>query len=318
MEVIKPAGLRRGDTIGIVVPAGPVDAERIDRALGRLRERGFRTKTYGDICRAQGYLAGDDATRAREFMDAFVDPETTAVWCARGGYGVARIIDRIDFDVIRRNPKVFIGFSDISVLHVAIMQQVGLCTFHAPNLQDGFGAVDDMLPATETALWHTVMAQEQAADNAAYILAEASLQSLSPGIATGRLTGGNLAVLCGLMGTPFEIETRGRILFLEDTDERLYRVDRYLSQLSLAGKLQSAAGILLGDFTFEPKTVEWNSDVAAVFDGYFRDLGIPVLAGIPAGHARENHALPMNALVEVDAYQRLVRVRECTVASHPS
>ncbi len=314
MEIIKPAGLRRGDAIGVVAPSGPVDRERIDRALGRLADRGFRTKTYGDIYRADGYLAGDDATRARELMDAFADPKSAAVWCARGGYGVARIIDKIDFEVIRHNPKVFIGFSDISILHIAIAQRTGLCTFHAPNLQDGFGAVDDMLPSTETALWHAVMARDDAADDIPYIFTDFGLHSLLPGIATGRLTGGNLAVICGLMGTPYEIETRGRVLFLEDIDERLYRIDRYLKQLSLARKLQSAAAILLGDFTFDHRTQEETDErIAEVFNTYFRELRIPVLSGISVGHIRENLALPMNALVEVDAYQKIVRVRERTV-----
>jgi muramoyltetrapeptide carboxypeptidase len=314
MNPLKPAGLKRGDTISVVVPAGPVDRERIDRALGRLADRGFRTKTYTDIHRADGYLAGDDRTRAREFMDAFADPDTTAIWCARGGYGTVRIIDKLDFDVIRRHPKVFVGFSDISVLHLALAQRAGLCTFHAPNLQDGFGAVDDMLPTTESALWRAIMADQNAADGPGYVIADGELSALSPGTATGRLTGGNLAVICGTMGTPFEIETRGRVLFLEDIDERLYRVDRYLAQLTLAGKLQSASAILLGDFTFGERTAaDSDSQIAAMFDNYFRDLGIPVLSGMPSGHIRDNRALPMNTLVEVDANRLRVVVRERTV-----
>ena len=126
-----------------------------------LQQRGFRTKTYGDIYRSRGYLAGDDTTRADELMAAFRDPETSAVWCARGGYGVARLLDRIDFDVIRRHPKVFVGFSDITALHLAIHKRTGLVTFHGPNLQDGFGKTDDMLAANETALWRAVWAEEQ-------------------------------------------------------------------------------------------------------------------------------------------------------------
>jgi muramoyltetrapeptide carboxypeptidase len=315
MDVIKPAGLRRGDAIGVVVPAGPLDRERIDRALARLAERGFRTKTYGDIYRTDGYLAGNDATRARELMDAFADPETTAVWCARGGYGVARIIDKIDFEeMVRRNPKVFVGFSDISILHIAIVQQTGLCTFHAPNLQDGFGEIDDMLPSTESALWHAVMARAALENDTPYILQNEGLQSLSPGIASGRLTGGNLAVICGLMGTPYEIETRGRVLFLEDIDERPYRIDRYLAQLSLAGKLQSATAVMLGDFTFgERKPEETDGRIADLFAHYLGGLGIPVLLGIPSGHIRENLALPINALVEIDANRGIVTVCECIV-----
>ncbi len=159
--IIKPAALRRGDAIGVVAPAGPVDRERIDRALSRLRDRGFHTKTYGDIYRSRGYLAGDDTTRAAELVAAFADPETSAVWCARGGYGAVRLLTRIDFDVIRRHPKVFIGFSDITVLHIAIQRQTGLVTFHGPNLQDGFGKPDDMPPANEAALWRAVLDSDQ-------------------------------------------------------------------------------------------------------------------------------------------------------------
>src|SRR6476660_2715077 len=147
MNPIKPRALKRGDAIGVVAPAGPVNRERMERALERVQERGFRIKTYGDIYRSSGYLAGDDETRAAELMAAFGDPEIAAVWCARGGHGVVRILDRIDFDAIRRNPKVFVGFSDITLLHVAIQQRIGLITFHAPNVQDGFGTPDDMSAA---------------------------------------------------------------------------------------------------------------------------------------------------------------------------
>src|SRR6476620_7104715 len=154
--VIKAKALTLGDAIGVVAPAGPVNRERMERALGRVRERGFQIKTYGDVFRSRGYLAGDDATRADEFMAAFADQGTSAVWCARGGYGVSRIWDRIDFDVVRRNPKVFVGFSDITLLHAAIQQRTGLITFHGPNLQDGFGKPDDMPEANEAALWRAI------------------------------------------------------------------------------------------------------------------------------------------------------------------
>lgn len=317
---IKPQALRRGDTIGVVVPAGPVNQERIDRALARIEERGFRVKSYGDICRSTGYLAGDDATRAEELTAAFADPETAAVWCARGGYGVVRLLERIDFEVIRRNPKVFIGFSDITVLHIAIQQRTGLVTFHGPNLQDGFGKPDDMPAANEAALWQAVMAKEKSESDAGYTfdvggINEEELRTIRGGVATGRLTGGNLAVLCGLMGTPFEIETSGRVLFLEDVSERLYRIDRYLSQLSLAGKLQSAAGVLLGTFSYDVgEQAEPASAVFALLEQYLAPLDVPVLAGFPAGHERLNLALPMGALVKIDADARRVTVLEPTVS----
>jgi muramoyltetrapeptide carboxypeptidase len=328
MESIKPIALRRGDAIGVVTPAGPVDRERMERALARVRGRGFRIKTYGDIFRSRGYLAGDDATRAAELMAAFADPEISTVWCARGGYGVVRILNRLDFEVIRRNPKVFIGFSDITLLHIAIQQRTGLITFHAPNLQDGFGKPDDMPAANEAALWRAVLAADEQpagvpnsdrsyAFDFSRIDNKVDLRPIAAGVATGRLLGGNLAVICGVMGTPFEIETAGRVLFLEDISERVYRIDRYLSQLRLAGKLAAVAGILLGDFSYEAgEKGDEPSDILALFKEYLGGLGVPVLAGFPAGHERFNLALPMGGLVKFDSDARQVTVLEdCVVAS---
>jgi muramoyltetrapeptide carboxypeptidase len=320
MQLVKPKALRRGDTISVIVPAGPLNRERIDQALDRIRQRGFQVKTYGDIYRSQGYLAGDDRARADELMAAFADPETNSVWCARGGYGVARLLKLIDFDVIRRNPKVFVGFSDISVLHTAIQQRAGLITFHGPNLQDGFGKSDDMSPANEAALWRAVLADQQTATGG-YLIETTSadtgeFRTVVGGTAVGRLTGGNLAVICGLMGTPFEPETAGRILFLEDVSERVYRIDRYLAQLSLAGKLQSAAGILLGTFSYEnDEPADSQAAVAALLDEYCSGLEIPVLAGFPAGHAQYNLTLPMGANMEVDADACTVKLLESAVST---
>jgi muramoyltetrapeptide carboxypeptidase len=320
MTPLKPKALRRGDAIGVVVPAGPVNRKRMDRALERLRSRGFRAKLYVDIYRSQGYLAGDDKTRAEELMTAFRDPETTAVWCARGGYGVSRILARIDFDLIRRHPKVLIGFSDITALHVAIHQRTDLVTFHGPNLQDGFGGENDMSAPNEAALWQAVLAEDQSetVQGYPYDFSKAedfALRAVRGGAARGRIVGGNLSVLAGLMGTPFEIDTAGRILFLEDVGERAYRIDRYLSQLRLAGKLQSAAGVLLGNFSYtDDEPAESEDAVAALVDDYFGRLDVPVLAGFPAGHAKHNFTLPIGALVEVDSGKKHVRVCEPAVA----
>ncbi|HEY3392481.1 MAG TPA: LD-carboxypeptidase [Lacipirellulaceae bacterium] len=320
MTPLKPKALRRGDSISVVVPAGPVNRERIDRSLGRLQNRGFRTKTYGDIYRSWGYLAGDDKTRADELMAAFRDPETTAVWCARGGYGISRLLDRIDFDLIRRHPKVLIGFSDITALHLAIHQRTDLVTFHGPNLQDGFGGQEEMPAASEAALWQAILADAQSNTTQGYIydftaLEKVELRTLQGGASRGRLVGGNLSVLAGLMGTPFEIDTAGRILFFEEVGERLYRIDRYLSQLWLGGKLQAAAGVLLGSFSYsDDEPAESQDAVAALLNDSFGRLEVPVLAGFPAGHAKLNFTLPIGALVEIDASKKHVRVSEQTVA----
>ena len=301
---IKPKALRRGDAIGVVAPAGPVNRERMERALARVEQRGFRIKTYGDIYRSRGYLAGDDATRAAELMAAFADPETAAVWCARGGYGVVRLLERIDFDVIRRNPKVFIGFSDITALHIAIQQRTGLITFHGPNLQDGFGKTDDMPAANEAALGRAVIAPkwttaspQPGESQLACALPEATgytfdfsmidppveLHGIGAGVATGRLIGGNLAVMCGLMGTPFEIETAGRILFLEDISERLYRIDRYLSQLTLGRKVSRRLRDPTWQLFVRRRGEGRGASAYSRCHGVPGRLGVPVLARLPGG-----------------------------------
>ncbi len=294
--------------------------------LGAYTSADFARRRTAIFIGQRGYLAGDDATRAEELMAAFADPETAAVWCARGGYGVVRILERIDFDVIRRNPKVFVGFSDITLLHVAIQQRTGLITFHAPNLQDGFGKPDDIPPANEVALWQALLDSDQrqagmSTVNDAYTfdfadVENVDLQPICAGVASGRLIGGNLAVICGVVGTPFEVETAGRILFLEDISERAYRIDRYLSQLKLAGKLSAVAGVLLGTFSYEEgEKADEQSDIQALFKEYLEPLSVPVIAGFPAGHDRYNLALPMGALVEIDADNIRVSVCETTTAA---
>jgi muramoyltetrapeptide carboxypeptidase len=319
--MIKPAALRRGDTIGVVAPAGPVNRERIDRAFARVAALGFRIKTYGDIYRRTNYLAGDDDTRAHELMEAFADPETSAVWCARGGYGVIRLLDRIDLDVVRRNPKVFVGFSDITALHVPFLQRTGLITFHGPNLQDGFGKPDDMPSANAAALWRLLGTEQTVNFTSPYIYAtdgleDVTLRTIKSGAATGPLTGGNLAVLAGMMGTPFEIKTAGRILFLEDVSERVYRIDRYLHQLRLAGKFDSVAGVLLGTFSYdEGDEPDSQTEVLRLITEFFEPFDVPVLSGFPAGHDKFNLALPMGAMVEMDAGSRQLKLLESPVSA---
>jgi muramoyltetrapeptide carboxypeptidase len=319
---VKPAALKKGDTIGVVVPAGPLNRERIDRAFARVQARGFRLKTYGDIYRSREYLAGDDATRAAEFIAAFEDPETTAVWCGRGGYGVMRILDRIDFDVVRRNPKVFVGFSDITALHIPFQERSGVVSFHGPNLQDGFGKPEDMPAANEAALWRVLGTESSGSTSSDYTYDMAAvegvnLQTIRGGTATGPLTGGNLATLVGLLGTPYDFDTSGCVLFLEDVSERVYRIDRYLAQLRLAGKFDALAGVLLGTFSYdEGDAPDSQEKVGSLLSEVFSPLGVPVLAGFPAGHEKYNFTLPMGGEIKLDAHNQEVTLQEHCVAAN--
>jgi muramoyltetrapeptide carboxypeptidase len=255
-------------------------------------------------------------------MAAFEDPETTAVWCGRGGYGVMRILDQIDFEVVRRNPKVFVGFSDITALHIPFQERSGVISFHGPNLQDGFGKPEDMPSASEAALWRVLGVESANAKAIEYTYDVSAveghnLQTLRGGTAIGRMTGGNLATLVGLLGTPYDFDTSGCVLFLEDVSERVYRIDRYLSQLRLAGKLDALAGVLLGSFSYdegdEPDSQE---KVASLLREVFEPLGVPVLAGFPAGHEKYNLTLPMGGQIMLDADNQQVTLLEyCVVAN---
>lgn len=320
MKPIFPRALKSGDTIALVAPASVPERTRIELAVNRLGERGFRVKLYGDVYRRRGYLAGDDATRAAELMAAFADPEVAAIFPVRGGTGVTRLLDLLDYAVIRKHPKILAGFSDITALHLALQSQTGLVTFHSPHPMDGLGRPDGFTDLSARTFWRTLLAESYDGGGQASwdVLTEDSerqkLSTLCPGAAEGRLVGGNLALVCSVMGTPYEINTAGNILMLEDVGEQPYRVDRLLSQLRLAGKLDVLSGVVLGQFTdcvAEPDKPSLTID--EVFADYFSELGIPVLENFPTGHTPDNATLPLGALVELDASNKQLTILETPV-----
>lgn len=315
MQPIFPKSLQKGDTIALVAPASPVKRRRIEVAIERLEAKGFHIKLYGDLYRKHGYLAGDDATRAGELMAAFADPEVAAIFPARGGTGVTRLLDLLDYNVIRRHPKIVAGFSDITALHLALQSQTGLVTFHSPHPMDGIGVPDGLSDLSARTYWRALLADEYSGQDGYEIplsdQERESIVTMYPGQATGRLVGGNLALVVALMGTPYEIDTLDNILLLEDINEQPYRIDRCLSQLKLAGKLDTLAGVLLGQFTkCEAPPDDKSLTLDEVFLGYFGELDIPVLQNFPTGHCRDNATLPLNVDIEMDADTRKVKVLE--------
>ncbi len=315
MQPIYPKALHKSDTIALVAPASPVKRRRIELAVERLEALGFKIKLYGDLYRQHGYLAGDDAARADELMAAFADPDVAAVFPARGGTGVTRLLDLLDYNVIRRHPKIVVGFSDVTALHLALQSQTGLVTFHGPHPMDGIGMPDGLSELTARTYWQALLADEYASDTGYEVpltdQERETIVTMFPGKATGRLVGGNLALVVALMGTPYEIETNENILLLEDVNEQPYRIDRCLSQLKLAGKLDTLAGVLLGQFTKCEAPPDASSlTLEDIFRGYFGELGIPVLQNFPTGHCRDNATLPLNVDVELDADERTVKVLE--------
>ena len=322
---ITPPGLCPGDAIAFVSPAGVPDPQRIGRARQHLEGLGYRVIQYRDVSHRRGYLAGDDKARAEELMRAFADPDAKAIFATRGGYGCVRLLDRLDYGLIRSHPKILVGFSDITALHAALWKKCGLVTFHGPHPNDGFGHPDGLSAAATQSFWQALSADQQSDDGYELSLSVESGDapplhqnplSAVPGMATGRLLGGNLALVCSLLGTPFELDYTKCVLFLEDIDEPPYRIDRFLAQLKLAGKFQELNGIVLGQFTnCNAGNPAQSLSYEEVLSDYLGSFARPRLSGFPAGHVRENHLLPFGATVEVDTKHRRLRVLQRTVAN---
>lgn len=289
-----------GATLGVIAPAGAPRPGTLEQVPALLAAHGFKARLFpgcgGPPC--LGFLAADDDRRLADLHAAFADPEVDAVLALRGGYGCARLLDRIDTALLQTHPKLLIGYSDITALH-ALRDTLGLPGLHAPM------PASDLLHAQADADARELFAGLRAGWRAGRVIAPAGLppHALSQGErAQGRLIGGNLAVLTALVGTPWALGTRDAILFIEDVGEDPYRVDRLLVQLRLSGALAAAAGFLVGSF----------SDAEApdaVLADYLRPLGKPILAGWPSGHCRPNVALPLGLPLEMDVAGRQLRLR---------
>ncbi|TWT78447.1 putative murein peptide carboxypeptidase [Posidoniimonas polymericola] len=306
---IVPPPIAPGAGIAMIAPASSPTAEQVAAGVADLEQGGYRVKVYRPLSAPVGYLSGTDEVRAAEVMQAFTDNDVSAVFAARGGYGVARLLDRLDFDVIRANPKPLVGYSDLTALHAALDRHARLVSYHAPNAIDGLCGGGKLDPPSVEAFWQAVAGEGD------YLLptaaAGAELRTVVGGVAEGELVGGNLAVLAGLIGTPYEPELSGRVLLLEDLDEQPYRLDRMLAQLRLTGGLDSLAGVLLGQFTNCGGPADGTSPSAdELLEQYFGGLGVPVLAGFPTGHTVPNLTLPHAGRVRLDAdSQRLTVLR---------
>ncbi|OOV94036.1 S66 peptidase family protein [Pseudomonas sp. MF4836] len=286
-----PALLPEGQ-IGLIAPAGPAALD-VDKAVQWMRARGYALRIFPGVGEADGYLAGSDEVRLQDLHAAFADKAIGAILCLRGGYGSPRLLDRIDYDLLRRNPKPFIGYSDITALHLAIHRYAGFVTFHGPMLNaDLLGGKQ---APTEASLFGMLRGQFKAGSVLAHPVAY-PLNTIEPGIACGQLLGGNLSMIAATMGTPYEINAQDVILFIEDINEPLYRIDRLLTHLRLAGKLQQLRGVLVGDVAgVDPEAL------ARLLKQTFAPLRIPVLAGWRSGHCDPNLTLPLGALVRLDA-----------------
>lgn len=290
-DILKPPPLRRGDTIGIVAPASNVKREDVEAGTARLREIGYEVVIGESIFEQELYFAGSPEARAHDLHRMFERTDVKAIVCARGGYGSNYLLPLIDLDVIRRSPKPVIGYSDLTSLLTWICDETGLVTFHGPMAAKDFAHEDGV----DLESWFASL-------EGATSWSLNQMRTLVPGEAEGVLYGGCLSILVASLGTPYEIQTGGTILFLEDIGTKPYQVDRMLMQLKLAGKFDGVNGIVFGEMLDCVQPGGQNYTLEDVIVRVLSDLGIPVTLGLPSGHVRANNiTLPLGVSARLQA-----------------
>lgn len=289
--MIRPPPLAPGDVVRVIAPSGPFEPAALDAGLAVLRERfGLRPRLRADVASRDRYLAGTDGRRAEEWKEAVADVEAKAIFCARGGYGSMRILPVIDPRPLRDRPKLVVGFSDVTAIHAAL-NRAGLATVHGPVVTQLGRLPEEPLEHLRALLFGPFAGGARDGEPAPGA-GLAGSETIRAGRATGPLLGGNLAILSHLAGTPWFPPLEGAILFIEDVGEKPYRLDRYLTQLRLAGLLDRVAGVALGQVTGCDEGEVSGLDVVREAA---RDLGVPAIAGLEAGHEDRNFALPLGA-----------------------
>ncbi|PKO16740.1 LD-carboxypeptidase [candidate division BRC1 bacterium HGW-BRC1-1] len=341
MALIKPKTLQPGDTLGIVAPAsGQTDDVAIDQAIDQLRSMGFRVKPGRALRGRHGFLAATDVDRLRDLHNAFANPAVDAIMCMRGGYGTQRLLSGIDYRIISANPKLFIGYSDITALNLAFLASARLISFNGPMAVSTFARKPISMFATEGFLRTTTIARAAGSiwtGHADEEAGERQWRIITPGQATGQLVGGNLSLLASLVGTPWHMHARGKIVFLEEIDEKPYSIDRMLTQLIQGGGLAQAAGIVIGRNMAHPDCLANEESRAAaglphrmprpprrmardaeqtmddVFAERLGNLGIPVMSGLPFGHIADSATLPIGVRASMDTRTGELTIDESAV-----
>jgi len=311
--LIKPRALKPGDLIGLITPSTMVaDPDGLAAAEAMAKYFGLRAR-FGKAVGKRGTFEESVRDRVADLHEMFRDPEIKAVFCIRGGYGAMQILDRIDYDLIKRNPKILLGFSDITSLHLAIHQKTGLVTFHGPVAVSRFSsytqehfrkAVFDTKPIG-------VVTNPKMGD----MRQVHPLRTVRPGVARGPLMPGNLSLMSALLGTPYEVDSKGKILAIEDVGEQAYSLDRMLSHMRLAGKFDQAAGVVWGEclecgpFDYKPSSATPYT-VGETVDNLLKPLKVPVLAGLTFGHTADQLTLPVGVMTTLDADKGELTIEE--------
>ena len=314
-DLLRPARLVPGDVVGLVDPASatwePIDIDIVEETLAAL---GLVAKRGAHLLDRRGSLAGSDRDRAGDVMAMFTDPSVKAVLPVRGGWGCARILPHLDFDAIRRNPKVLMGYSDLTALLLAIHARTGLVTFHGPNGASDWNAASTDFFTRVVLKAEAVMFTNPRDKGETLAQTEYRIKTITPGVASGRLLGGNLSVLTALLGSPYLPDFRDAILFLEDVNEAPYRIDRMLTQLALAGVLKGARGVVWGTcHECEPDAGFGSLTIPDILDDHVKPLGVPAWRGALVGHIDRQFTLPIGADVEIDATAGSIRMLSAAV-----
>lgn len=311
--MLKPKKLFPGATIGVVSPASPSERpSELPRAKHFIEQLGYRVVFAPHVDLLKGFVAASEKERAEDINMMFADPSIDAVCCTRGGYGSAQTIRHIDFDIIRRNPKIFTGFSDITSLHLAINKFAGVVTFHGPGMSR-FNP-EDLTDYTKAQFFKALTTAEPLGE---IPLSDPKkwLHTINEGVAEGELIGGNMTLLCASMGTPFQPDTRGKILFLEDVDTEPWMMDHAMSHLRNAGVLDNVAGVIIGEcegcrpYDFRPGYLS-DVHVEEVFEYYLKPLGVPAMYGLPLGHTADMATLPLGVKTRLDTVNKQFTVLE--------
>jgi muramoyltetrapeptide carboxypeptidase len=301
-RLIRPKKLKQGDMVGVVAPAGPVDPQHLAAGLKVVRGMGFQPVLGRFVNDRQHFLAGEDEDRADDLMVMFQNPEIKGIFCARGGYGVNRILPLLDSRIIRKNPKVVVGSSDITLLLIYLIQECGLVAFHGPMVSGSFGCKPMKISKTQFRKMVTGVKEGG-------LLTAPQAHVLQKGTARGRLVGGCLTLLCRSLKTPYEIQTQGGILLIEDVNEPAYRIDGMLWQLKTAGKFRGVKGIVFGEMV----DCRFDEGQKGRLDDLIRDMlpkrSIPVLTHCPVGHGHEMWTLPLGVEATLDTQTRSLRLR---------
>jgi muramoyltetrapeptide carboxypeptidase len=286
-----PSPLSAGARVALVAPAGPLRGEQeLQAAITHAASLGWEPIVAPHALSRHGYLAGTDGERAADFNAALRDDGVDGIWCLRGGYGAMRILDALDYNAMRRNPRPLLGYSDITALHCAVNVRCAVVSYHAPT------ARGDLTAFSRDSLVRAVMAQVDSCGSAPLA------RTLRSGRAAGRLVGGNLALLAALAGTPYAPDYTDAILVLEDVGEANYRLDRMLQQLRLSGAFDRLAGIAFGQFTEGADETDSEScSLDEILRGVADVAHVPAMAGIPLGHVGDQWTIPLGARAELDA-----------------